>query len=48
MGSQGKDLTSMYYSIAQTYKDNKQYELSIEYSRKEFELLKDNPLEVRA
>lgn len=46
LGSQGKELTAIYYSIAQTYKDNKQYKLSIEYSWKEFEILKDNPSEV--
>lgn len=45
LGLQGKELTAIYYSIAQTYKDNKQYKLSIEYSWKEFEILKDNPSE---
>jgi NF-kappa-B inhibitor-like protein 2 len=48
MGLQGNKLSPIYYSLSQTYKDNKQYELSVEYSRKEFELIKDNPPEVSA
>lgn len=46
MGLEEKCLAPIYYSLSQTYKDNKQYELSVEYSRKEFELIKDNYVEV--
>lgn len=46
LGVEEKDLTPIYFSLSQTYKDNKQYELAMEYSEKEFNVIKDNPAEV--
>lgn len=34
-------------SLAQTYKDNKQYGKALEYFKKELELEEENPSEVR-
>lgn len=36
----------MYVSLSQTYKDNEQYDLSLEFFRKELELWENNPVEV--
>lgn len=47
MGLQGKDLGPIYYSLSQTYKDNGQYELALDYSLKEYEFSKNNAEEVR-
>lgn len=47
MGMEGKDLGPIYYSLSQTYKDNGQYELALDYSLKEYEFSKNNPEEVR-
>lgn len=47
MGLQGKNLGPIYYSLSQTYKDNGQYELALDYSLKEYEFSKNNPEEVR-
>lgn len=44
-GDSGKELIPVYVSLAQTYKDNKQYDLAIEYFRKEGEISKSNPRE---
>ncbi|KAK7590065.1 hypothetical protein V9T40_001678 [Parthenolecanium corni] len=45
MGMEGKDLGPIYYSLSQTYKDNGQYELALDYSLKEYEFSKNNPEE---
>lgn len=44
-GENGKELIPVYVSLAQTYKDNKQYDLAIEYFQKEYQLCCDNPKE---
>lgn len=41
-GEDGKELSSCYVSLAQTYSDNKQYDLALEYFQKEYDLNKDN------
>lgn len=41
----GKDLIPTYVSLYQTYKDNKEYLLALEYMWKEYELCKDVPSE---
>lgn len=40
-----KDLVPIYVSLYQTYKDNNQYVLALEFMWKEYELSKDNPSE---
>lgn len=41
----GKELVPIYVSLYQTYKDNKQYDLALDYMRKEHELIENNPKE---
>lgn len=41
-GDTGKDLAICYFSLAQTYKDNNQYDLALSYSEKELKLWKDD------
>lgn len=40
-GITNKELASCYYSLAETYKDNGQFEKAIEYFEKEYELCKN-------
>lgn len=47
MGLTGKELIPVYFSLSQTYKDNAQYDLALKYFEEEFELEKDNAVEVR-
>ncbi|XP_044729365.1 tonsoku-like protein [Chrysoperla carnea] len=42
----GKGLSAAYISLAQTYKDNKEYDLALEYFEKDFNLSCNNPQEV--
>lgn len=44
-GTTGKDLSPCYISLAQTYSDNKQYDLALKYFKKEYELHQDNVVE---
>lgn len=44
-GECGKDLLPVYISLGETYKDNKQYDLTLEYFQKEYQLCCDNPKE---
>lgn len=44
-GESEKDLIPVYVSLAQTYKDNKEYDLAAEYFQKEYELSFNNPKE---
>lgn len=46
LGESGDKLRPCYISLSQTYKDNKQYELAIEYFNKELELCANNVAEV--
>lgn len=41
----GKELVTIYVSLYQTYKDNKQYELALDYMKKEHDLIENNPKE---
>lgn len=41
-GTTGKELSPCYISLAQTYSDNKQYDLALKYFKKEYELHEDN------
>lgn len=41
----GKDLIPIYVSLYETYKDNKQFDLALDYLWKEYELCKDIPRE---
>lgn len=41
-GETGKELSSCYVSLAQTYSDNEQYDLALEFFRKEYALYEDN------
>ena len=46
-GDSGIKLAPCYVSLSQTYKDDHQYELALEYAKKELSLYEDNnPLEV--
>lgn len=42
LGLRDKDLSPCYQSLAQTYCDNKQYEESLEYFRKDYEIWRSN------
>ncbi|XP_044729354.1 tonsoku-like protein [Chrysoperla carnea] len=42
----GKGLSAAYISLAQTYKDNKEYDLALEYFKKDLNLSCNNPQEV--
>lgn len=44
-GKSGKDLLPCYTSLSQTYKDDKQFDLALEYSKKELEVTKNDPEE---
>jgi hypothetical protein len=46
-GKDRKALIECYVSLSQTYKDNKQYILALHYFKKELELEKDIPIEVK-
>ena len=46
-GKTGSELIPAYVSLAQTYFDDKQFELAIEFYRKELELRHDNPAQVK-
>lgn len=46
LGESGQQLTAVYVSLSQTYKDNEQYDLALEFFRKELELWENNPMEV--
>ncbi|KAF5303927.1 hypothetical protein FQA39_LY01712 [Lamprigera yunnana] len=39
----GLDLSPCYISLAETYRDNKQYDLAIQYFQEDYNILKDNP-----
>lgn len=41
-GDRGKDLSPCYVSLAQTYRDNRQYDLAIEFFKKEYEICKND------
>lgn len=41
-GEDGKELSPCYVSLAQTYSDNEQYDLALEYFRKEYDLENDD------
>ncbi|PNF14178.1 Tonsoku-like protein [Cryptotermes secundus] len=45
IGESGQQLAAVYVSLSQTYKDNEQYDLSLEFFRKELELWENNPAE---
>jgi hypothetical protein len=47
LGESGQQLTAVYVSLSQTYKDNEQYDLALEFFHKELELWENNPMEVR-
>lgn len=40
-GISNRELAACYYSLAETYKDNGQYDKAVEYFEKEYELCKD-------
>lgn len=44
-GEMGKQLYPIYISLYQTYKDNKEYSLAIDFMWREYELCKDVPIE---
>jgi hypothetical protein len=46
LGESGQQLAAVYVSLSQTYKDNDQYDLALEFFRKELELWENNPTEV--
>lgn len=46
-GIEGRKLSSLYFSIAESYKDCDQYEEALEYYKKEMSLYDDSSIEVR-
>lgn len=47
MGLTDKELIASYFSLSQTYKDAGLYDVALKYFEKEYEIEKNNPIEVR-